>query len=55
MHNYNIYKIISISEPIYLYFNGNNISNKIPNAKCKRNRRPLEAKARGREEIIGLG
>ena len=35
-----------------MYFNG---SNKIPKAKCKRNRRPLQATARGREAIIGLG
>ena len=38
-----------------MYFNGSNINNKIPKAKCKRNRRPLQATARGREVIIGLG
>ena len=36
-----------------MYFNGNNITNKIPKAKCKR--KPLQATARGREAIIGLG
>ena len=38
-----------------MYFNGSNINNKIPKAKCKGNRRPLQATARGREVIIGLG
>ena len=38
-----------------MYFNGNNITNKIPKDKCKRNRKPLQATARGREAIIGLG
>ena len=38
-----------------MYFNGSNINNKIPKAKCKRNRKPLQATARGREAIIGLG
>ena len=55
MHNYNIYQIISVSEPTYMYFNENNISYKIPKGKYKRNRRPLQAMARDREAIIGLG